>query len=49
MNYAIKNREEWELKGEEVVAEMAAEARRKYGVKARWESDLSGAKNVIHC
>ncbi|CAB9515790.1 Receptor-type guanylate cyclase gcy [Seminavis robusta] len=33
LNYATKNREMWELHGEEAVAEMIAEAREKYGVK----------------
>ncbi|CAB9517727.1 Receptor-type guanylate cyclase gcy [Seminavis robusta] len=34
LNYAKKNREEWETRGEEVVAEMVAAAREKYGIKA---------------
>ena len=33
LNYALKNREEWELRGEEVVLEMMEACRRKYGVK----------------
>ncbi|CAB9515789.1 Receptor-type guanylate cyclase gcy [Seminavis robusta] len=33
LNYATKNREMWELHGEEAVAEMIAEAKEKYGVK----------------
>ena len=33
LGYALKNREEWEAKGERVVAEMKAEAQRKYGIK----------------
>ncbi|CAB9505736.1 Receptor-type guanylate cyclase gcy [Seminavis robusta] len=33
LDYATKNREIWELRGEEAVAEMIAEAREKYGVK----------------
>lgn len=33
LDYAMKNRKEWEAKGESVVADMIAEAHRKYGVK----------------
>lgn len=33
LNYAQKNREEWEQNGEEVVAGMIKEVREKYGVK----------------
>ena len=33
LNYAQKNRAEWELKGQTVVAEMVEECHRKYGVK----------------
>ena len=33
LNYALRNREEWELKGEAVVATLAEEARKKYGTK----------------
>lgn len=33
LNYALKNREEWESKGQAVVAEMVEECRKKYGVK----------------
>ena len=33
LNYAKKNREEWELRGEEVVADMIEECKRKYGLK----------------
>ena len=33
LNYAMKNRQEWEARGEEVVAGMIKEAREKYGVK----------------
>jgi hypothetical protein len=33
LNYALKNREEWEAKGEEVVATMIKECHQKYGVK----------------
>ena len=32
--FLVKNREEWELRGEDVVKEMAEECRKKYGVKA---------------
>ncbi|CAB9521527.1 Receptor-type guanylate cyclase gcy [Seminavis robusta] len=34
LNYALRNREEWELCGEQVVAEMVAHCRKEYGVKA---------------
>jgi hypothetical protein len=33
LNYALKNREEWEAKGEEVLEAMIKECHRKYGVK----------------
>ena len=33
MNYAVKNRAEWENHGEEVVNRMIEEAQKKYGVK----------------
>ena len=33
LNYAQKNRAEWELKGQSVIAEMVEECRQKYGVK----------------
>ena len=33
LNYALKNREEWEARGEEVVAGMIKEVREKYGIK----------------
>ena len=33
LNYARKNREEWEARGEEVVSEMIEICRKKYGVK----------------
>lgn len=33
LNYALKNRAEWEVRGEEVVASMIAECHQKYGVK----------------
>lgn len=46
LNYAKKNREEWELKGEQVVAELAAEARRKYGEKTVPKEDIAP---VVDC
>ena len=33
LNYAQKNRAEWEAHGEEIVANMTKEVRKKYGVK----------------
>jgi len=33
LNYAVKNRAEWESHGEQVVAKMIQEARQKYGIK----------------
>ena len=33
LDYATKNRQEWEAKGEQVVAEMIEQAHHKYGVK----------------
>ena len=33
LQYAIKNREEWEVQGEQVVAGMVEKCRKKYGVK----------------
>ena len=33
LDYAKKNRAQWEAQGEEVVAQMVKEAREKYGVK----------------
>jgi len=33
LDYATKNREEWALRGETIVATLTAEARAKYGVK----------------
>ena len=31
LNFALKNREEWECRGQEVVAEMSAKAQQLYG------------------
>ena len=33
LDYALKNRKEWEAKGEQVVAEMTEKVQRKYGIK----------------
>jgi hypothetical protein len=33
LQYAVSNRKEWEARGESVVATLAEEARKKYGVK----------------
>ena len=35
LNYALKNREEWEYKGEAAVAEMIKVCHQKYGVKGK--------------
>jgi hypothetical protein len=40
LNYALKNREEWEARGEEVVREMVEECRNKYGVKGATKFEL---------
>ena len=50
LNYAMKNREEWEARGEQVVASMVEEARQKYGVKGNikdWRNvkSTSGQQN----
>lgn len=53
LNYALKNREEWEAKGEEAVAQMVEECHEKYGVKGAdsGEEDLfhDELKNEIEC
>ncbi|CAB9500916.1 Receptor-type guanylate cyclase gcy [Seminavis robusta] len=51
LNYALKNREEWETHGEEVVAQMIVECRKKYGTKADPETttEMSVPTNNVEC
>ena len=47
LNYALKNREEWEARGEEVVKEMVEDARLKYGVKGNikdWRNSAAASQ-----
>ena len=39
LDYARKNRAEWEARGEEVVAEMIQQAKKKYGVKGKFHEN----------
>lgn len=52
--YAKKNRAEWKLRGQEVVAEMIRQAREKYGMKQLPKdndngNDLRGMAVSVEC